>query len=199
MLEHDLEHSRIVLSLGQIKNHFIFNVLNAISGMCKNEPEKADETIILFSRYLRNNMAVLEDGDMVSFDEVLGNLRDYMELEKIRFGEKITYTEEIEFSDFVMPQMLLQPLVENSLKHGILPKLEGGTISIKAYKEKGNIIIKVIDDGMGFDESKEYNEDSLGIRNVQFRLKHMINGKLAIKSEIGKGTVATITIPFREK
>lgn len=52
---------------------------------------------------------------------------------------------------------------------------------------------------MGFDEGKEYNEDSLGIRNVQFRLKHMINGKLAIKSEIGKGTVATITIPFREK
>ena len=199
MLEHDLEHSRIVLSLGQIKNHFIFNVLNAISGMCKNEPEKADETIILFSRYLRNNMAVLEDGDMVSFDEVLGNLRDYMELEKIRFGEKITYTEEIEFSDFVMPQMLLQPLVENSLKHGILPKTEGGAISIKAYKEKGNVIIKIIDDGVGFDQSKEYNEDSLGIRNVQFRLKHMINGKLAIKSEIGKGTVATITIPFREK
>lgn len=199
MLEHDLEHSRIVLSLGQIKNHFIFNVLNAISGMCKNEPEKADETIILFSRYLRNNMAVLEDSDMVSFDKVLGDLRDYMELEKIRFGEKITYTEEIEFSDFVMPQMLLQPLVENSLKHGILPKTEGGAISIKAYKEKGNVIIKIIDDGVGFDQSKEYNEDSLGIRNVQFRLKHMINGKLAIKSEIGKGTVATITIPFREK
>lgn len=148
MLEHNLEHSRIVLSLGQIKNHFIFNVLNAISGMCKNDPEKADETIILFSRYLRNNMAVLEDSDMVSFDKVLGDLRDYMELEKIRFGEKITYTEEIEFSDFVMPQMLLQPLVENSLKHGILPKAEGGTISIKAYKEKGNIIIKVIDNGV---------------------------------------------------
>ena len=69
----------------------------------------------------------------------------------------------------------------------------------KRGKSKGSDIIKIIDDGVGFDQSKEYNEDSLGIRNVQFRLKHMINGKLAIKSEIGKGTVATITIPFREK
>ena len=199
MLEHDLEHSRIVLSLGQIKNHFIFNVLNAISGMCKNEPEKADETIILFSRYLRNNMAVLEDGDMVSFEEVLSNLRDYIGLEKIRFEEKITYIEDIQISNFVMPQMLLQPLVENSLKHGILPKAEGGTIRIEAYREKGNVIIKVIDDGIGFDQDKGYAEDSLGIHNVQFRLKHMINGKLDIKSELGKGTVASITIPFRER
>ena len=199
MLEHDLEHSRIVLSLGQIKNHFIFNVLNAISGMCKNEPEKADETIVLFSRYLRNNMAVLEDSEMVSFDVVLNNLKDYIELEKIRFEEKITYTEEIGFVNFVMPQMLLQPLVENSLKHGILPKAAGGTICIKSYKEKGNAIIKVIDDGVGFDDSKEYRAESLGIQNIRFRLKHMVNGKLDIKSEVGKGTVVTLTIPLKEK
>ena len=199
MLEHDLEHSRIVLSLGQIKNHFIFNVLNAISGMCKNEPEKADETIVLFSRYLRNNMAVLEDSSMISFDKVMENLRDYMELEKIRFEDKITYKEELEFTNFVMPQMLLQPLVENSLKHGILSKAEGGTICIKSYKEKGNVIIKVIDDGVGFDDNQEYKEESLGIHNVKFRLKHMVNGKLDIKSEVGKGTVVTITIPFKEK
>ena len=199
MLEHDLEHSRIVLSLGQIKNHFIFNVLNAISGMCKTEPEKADKTIVLFSRYLRNNMAVLEDGDMVSFNVVMDNLRDYINLEKIRFEEKITYKEEIEFTNFVMPQMLLQPLVENSLKHGILPKAEGGMICVKSYKDKGNVIIKVIDDGVGFDDSKEYQEESLGIRNVQFRLKHMVKGKMDINSEVGKGTVVTIIIPFKEK
>ena len=199
MLERELEHSRIVLSLGQIKNHFIFNVLNAISGMCKSEPEKADETVILFSRYLRNHMSILEDSDLVAFDEVMNNLTDYVELEKIRFGEKITYKQEIDFANFIMPQMILQPLVENSLKHGILPKAEGGTICIKTFKEKGNVVIKVIDDGIGFDDTKEYREDSLGICNVRYRLKHMVNGKLDIESEIGKGTVVTITIPFKEK
>ena len=199
MLEHDLEHSRIVLSLGQIKNHFIFNVLNAISGMCKNEPEKADETIVLFSRYLRNNMAVLEDSSMISFGKVMDNLRDYIELEKIRFEEKITYREELEITNFVMPQMILQPLVENSLKHGILTRSEGGTICVKTYKEKGNVVIKVIDDGVGFDHNKEFKEESLGINNVKFRLKHMVNGKMDIKSEVGKGTVVTLTIPFKEK
>ena len=122
-----------------------------------------------------------------------------MELEKIRFEDKITYKEELEFTNFVMPQMLLQPLVENSLKHGILSKAEGGTICIKSYKEKGNVIIKVIDDGVGFDDNQEYKEESLGIHNVKFRLKHMVNGKLDIKSEVGKGTVVTITIPFKEK
>ena len=199
MLERELEHSRIVLSLGQIKNHFIFNVLNAISGMCKSEPEKADETVILFSRYLRNHMSILEDSDLVAFDEVMNNLTDYVELEKIRFGEKITYKQEIDFANFIMPQMILQPLVENSLKHGILPKAEGGTICIKTFKEKGNVVIKVIDDGIGFDDTKEYREDSLGICNVRYRLKHMVNGKLDIESEMGKGTVVTITIPFKEK
>jgi two-component sensor histidine kinase len=198
MLERELEHSRIVLSLGQIKNHFIFNVLNAISGMCKSEPEKADETVILFSRYLRNHMSILEDSDLVAFDEVMNNLTDYVELEKIRFGEKITYKQEIDFTNFIMPQMILQPLVENSLKHGILPKAEGGTICIKTFKEKGNVVIKVIDDGIGFDDTKEYREDSLGICNVRYRLKHMVNGKLDIESEIGKGTVVKNSILFQD-
>lgn len=199
ILEHELEHSRIVLSLGQIKSHFIFNILNAISGMCKTDPERADETILLFSRFLRNNMDVLEDSDLVGFEEVMGHLRDYVELEQIRFGEKISYEEEIEFTNFVMPQMLLQPLVENSIKHGILVRPEGGTITVKAYKEKGKAFIKVIDNGVGFDQSKEFNEDSLGIRNVKFRLENMIKGSLGIESEVGKGTVVTITIPLKEK
>ena len=199
ILEHELEHSRIVLSLGQIKSHFIFNILNAISGMCKTDPERADETILLFSRFLRNNMDVLEDSDLVSFEEVMEHLRDYVELEQIRFGEKISYEEEIEFTNFVMPQMLLQPLVENAIKHGILVKPEGGIITVKAYKEKGKAFIKVIDNGVGFDQSKEFNEDSLGIRNVKFRLENMIKGSLGIESEVGKGTVVTIIIPLKEK
>lgn len=199
ILEHELEHSRVVLSLGQIKSHFIFNILNAVSGMYKTDPERADETILLFSRFLRNNMDVLEDSDLVSFDEVLGHLRDYIQLEQIRFGERISYKEEIEFSNFMMPQMILQPLVENAIKHGLLLKPEGGTVTVKTYKEKGKAIIKIQDDGVGFDHTKEFQEESLGIRNVKFRLENMVNGSLWIESEVGKGTVMTITIPHKER
>lgn len=179
----------------QIKSHFIFNVLNAISGMCKYDPQKADETIVRFSRLLRVNMDVVEHDYLSPFDDVVDNLENYIELEKIRFGEKINFKRELYFSDFRFPTLILQPLVENSIRHGIAPKEDSGTILLKSYEKDDYIYIVVEDDGIGFDYDSPKNKESIGLNNIKYRLKYTINGSLDIKSKPGVGTIATIRIP----
>lgn len=179
----------------QIKAHFIFNVLNAISGMCKYNPQKADEAIVRFSRLLRVNMDIVEHDKLAPFDEVIENLENYLEIEKIRFGEKFIFKKEIQFSDFRFPMLILQPLVENSIRHGIAPKEGRGIIWLKSYEEDDYIYIVVEDDGIGFDYDSIKNKESIGINNIKYRLKYTIDGSLDIKSKPDVGTIATIRIP----
>ncbi|MGN0134940.1 MAG: sensor histidine kinase, partial [Anaerotignum sp.] len=199
-LEEELKNSRIILAMGQIRTHFIFNVLNAISGMCKYDPEKADETIVRFARYLRGNIDILQNDRPISFSAEIKHLEDYIVLEQMRFGdEKIKYIRETEIEDFFLPPLVLQPIVENAIKHGLLPKEEGGTISLRTWTDGKDIFITIEDDGVGFDlQSLSENTQSIGLDNVRFRLMHMIHGRMEIQTEIGKGTVVTMMIPCKE-
>lgn len=194
-LEEELKNSRIVLAMSQIRTHFIFNVLNAISGFCKYDPDKADETVVRFSRYLRVNIDVLQEDKPVPFWKILEHLKDYMELEQLRFEERVHFVEKIEAEDFELPYLTIQPLLENSIKHGILPKAEGGTIELHTKREGNNILISVTDDGIGYNIEEIGKEHSVGLENVRFRLQYMMHGNLIIASEPGKGTKATILIP----
>lgn len=187
--------SRITAMAGQIRAHFIFNVLNAVSGMCKSDPEKADEAIIKFSRFLRRNINILEEDKPVLFEEDLKHLEDYISLEQIRFGERVKFEKDIKVSNFMFPSLILQPLVENALKHGLTSKLEGGTIWLKTWEENDRIYISVEDDGKGYDMEKGFRDGAVGIKNVQFRLKHIVNGEMKMESEEGKGTKVTLSIP----
>ena len=196
--ELQLEHSRITVMMNQIRSHFIFNVLNAISGMCKYDPEKADRTVVCFARYLRTNIDIMQDDDLVTFHAALRHIEDYMELEQIRFGEDLRFRTDIQVEHFMMPPMLMQPLVENAIRHGLNPKPEGGTITLRTRQEQDWIRVEIIDDGVGFDTEQNAGQQSVGIRNVRFRLEHMVNGYLEIRSTPGQGTTATILIPQKE-
>lgn len=191
----ELRNSRVVLAMSQIRTHFIFNVLNAISGMCKYDPEKADETIVRFARYLRSNIDILQDDEPVPFSKELEHLEDYLALEQVRFEDKIHFDKNIEVQDFKIPPLVLQPLVENAIKHGLMPKPAGGTIVLRTREDKKHIVITVSDDGVGFRREDLEKEGSVGLSNVQFRLQHMVHGSLEIEEEPGKGTCITITIP----
>ena len=193
--ENQLIQSRTVVALGQIRSHFIFNVLNAISGMCKYDPVKADETIVRFSRYLRTNINILQNDELVTFRQELEHLEDYIALEQVRFGDRIRYEKNIDEEDFLLPSLVLQPLVENAIKYGLNVKEEGGTIRIATWAEHNRICITVTDDGVGFDLENLKKETSVGIRNVRFRLKHTVNAELTIDSTPGTGTCVLITIP----
>ena len=121
----------------------------------------------------------------------------YLELEIMRYGDKIKVIQEIENEDFEIPALIIQPLVENSIKHGLSKKNTGGTISIKTFETDTEYKITVIDDGVGFDINS-YNKDGnihIGIENVKKRIESLCSGEFIIESNINEGTKITISIP----
>lgn len=196
--ETQLTMSRVTIMMSQIRSHFVFNILNAISGMCKYDPEKADETVVRFARYLRNNIDIMEDDRPIPFPTELERLEDYVILEQVRFGERIRFETDIETDQFMLPPLIVQPVVENAIKHGLGPKEEGGTIILRTRATESTVTITVEDDGVGFDTSLPDKERSIGLKNIRFRLEHLVHGTLEIASEPGVGTVVTIIIPREE-
>lgn len=197
-MESQLALSRTMTMMSQIRSHFVFNVLNAISGMCKYDPEKADDTVVCFARYLRNNIDIMEDDKSIPFSAEIRQIEDYVMLEQIRFGDKIEFYTDIETDRFLIPPLILQPIIENAIKHGVSKKLTNGNIILRAREENGNIIITVEDDGVGFDMEELKKEKSVGLRNIRFRLAQLAGGTMDIVSEIGVGTTVTITMPKKE-
>ena len=195
-LRSDLKQSRIVLAMSQIRAHFIFNILNAISGMCKYDPEKADATLIRFARYLRGNIDVMQEDQLETFSASLQHLQDYIALEQIRFGDRIRFRTDVMAKEFCLPPLVLQPLVENAIKHGLTPKKEGGTITLRTQQQGEKIIISVMDDGVGFSVEAPLQKSSVGMSNVQFRLKQLVDGEMQVESTPGQGTVVTLTLPL---
>lgn len=196
--ERQLTQSRMVSMTGQIRAHFIFNILNAISGLCKYDPEKADETVVRFARFLRTNINILEDDKPVPFTAALNHLSDYISLEQVRFGDRVRFETDIQCDDFLIPPLILQPIVENSVKHGLTSTTSGGRILLQSWEEENTIYIRIQDNGTGFDTSADPNDDSTGLKNVRYRLKHVSNGDMHIDSSPGKGTTVTLTIPRTE-
>ena len=190
--------SRTTTMMSQIRSHFVFNILNAISGMCKYDPEKADDTVVRFARYLRNNIDIMEHDKNIPFATDLRQLEDYVMLEQVRFGDKLEFYTDVETDQFMIPPLILQPVVENAIKHGISKKQSDGTIILRTRDAGENIVITVEDDGVGFDTQELSKEKSVGLKNIRFRLHHLVNGTLDIASEEGKGTIVTITIPKKE-
>ena len=151
-----------------------------------------------FSRYLRNNIDIMQEDKMMPFEVALQRLEDYVVLEQIRFGDGLEFVTDLEITDFMIPPLILQPLVENSIKHGVSKKKGGGSILVSTWEEDGNIMIGIDDDGVGFDMKELKKETSVGLKNIQFRIEHLLNGNLIIKSEINKGTKAIISFPRKE-
>ena len=196
--EAKLAESRFTAMMSQIRSHFIFNILNAISGMCKYDPEKADQTIVHFARFLRSNIDLMQNDELVHFNSALRHIEDYVALEQVRYGDHIQFETDIECDDFMLPPLVMQPLVENSIKHGLTPRTEGGTIILRTRQDKKNYYIVIEDDGIGYDSSIQPGEHSVGLRNIRFRLDHMVKGTLKIESIVDIGTKATIIIPKEE-
>ena len=192
-----LAQQKIQLALSQIKPHFIYNTLNAIQDI-DDMPEQAQNAIVDFSKYLRENLDFLNDTNLIPFSKELEHVKKYVNLEKLRFQEKINIIYNIEETNFLIPSLSLQMIVENAIKHGITKKYEGGTVTITTYKKNNKIFIIVEDNGVGFDVNKTIGNNHLGFKNSRERLKHFVNGDLVIESEINKGTKVTIIIPERE-
>lgn len=197
-LENEIMQSNVSLLLSQIQPHFIYNALTSIRYLCKNNPQKAEESIIDFANYLRCNMASLGTRWVIPFKEELMHVKSYIAIEKIRFEEKLQIELDIQADDFEVPALCVEPLVENAIKHGVRGRISGGKVTIKTFEEDGYNVVLIIDDGVGFDPT-QIKETSVGISNITKRLS-LIQGVLFdIQSEPGNGTTASIRFPIEKR
>ncbi len=191
----------------QINPHFLFNALNTISSFCRTKPGRARSLLSELARYLRRNLEA--DANLTPLKRELEQVRSYLEIEQARFGERIQAHIELErgLDDCLIPPLVIQPLVENSVKHGILGRDEGGLVILRVTRNNGSLKVEVEDDGVGMDKSRvqdilngqgEYaGEDHVGVRNCDRRLEQIYGPrhKLNIDSKPGQGTRVTFTVP----
>ena len=195
MQKEKIKDAQINIMLSQIQPHFIYNSLSAISTLITIDPEKAQEALDNFTEYLRRNLSSLTDVKLIPFEDELMHIETYISLEKLRFDDRINVIYDLKTTDFNVPVLSIQPIVENAIKHGILKKVEGGTLKISTYEAEDSYVIVIEDNGVGFNnDDVKKEENHYGIDNIKYRIKNMCNGSLDIKSVINKGTIATITL-----
>jgi two-component system, LytTR family, sensor kinase len=210
-IEHKLEEQKRLLLEArfdalqrQINPHFLFNTLNSIASLVRFRPEMAREMIVRLANILR---ALLKDHDtFVALREELNFTEDYLGIEVVRFGgDKLRVVKDIDPAtlEMLVPSMLLQPLIENSIKHGIEPRISGGTITMRSRLRETAMMIEVEDDGVGMMESRTpaggvvRKGNGIGMRNVRERLE-VLYGEAArfdVMSRPGRGTRVTLEIP----
>jgi two-component system LytT family sensor kinase len=192
--------ARVEALASQINPHFLFNTLTSISSLIRSQPETARMLIVKLSGLLRRLLRSQEH--FVTLRQELEAIDEYLDIEAVRFGSKLRIEKSIEPDslDVVIPSMLLQPLVENSIKHGLSPKVGEGRITIRSVMQNGHAIIDVIDDGVGVNPANADRVKTgagIGLRNVNERLKviYGANYQLQLDSVPGEGTCARIVIP----
>ena len=195
MVEAELKESRISIMLSQIQPHFIYNTLGTIERMCLKDPEKTFDLVRNFSLYLSGNFSELDSVAPIRFTEELKHVEHYVNIEKVRFPDmSIEY--DVDATEFVLPALSVQPLVENAIKHGLMRLESGGTVVIRSYETPTHFCVEVKDDGVGFDTSVPIDvKKHVGLRNIRGRLKAMVDGNLILESKPGVGTKALIMIP----
>ena len=195
--EKALAEARIDIMLSQIQPHFLYNTLTAIRRLCGKNPEQAKATILDFSVFLRGNMNALTSKAPIPFEQERAHTEKYVSLEQQRAPERLRVVYDISVSAFSVPPLTLQPIVENAVRHGVLGREEGGTVTICTEETQQAYEIRVSDDGVGFQVDREANGERIhvGIFNVRKRLMDICGGTLAIESIPNVGTIATITIP----
>ena len=200
-LKLELQESRISIMLSQMRPHFIFNTLNTIYHLCEIDPEIARSTINSFSSYLRNNIDNLDRSEMIHFEKEMSFIKAYLDIEKVRFDDELQITIDTKVTNFKLPVLSVQPIVENAVKHGTSKKEGVSELCISTRECDTCYEIEIRDTGAGFDPHHHPDDEykHVGISNVRQRLKHLCNGTLTIESEIGKGTTAIIQIPKKEE
>ena len=195
IVEAELKERRVAIMLSQIQPHFIYNTLGTIERMCLKDPQKAFDLVRNFSLYLRGNFSELDSVTPIRFTEELKHIEHYVNIEKVRFPD-MTIVYDVEATEFVLPALSVQPLVENAIKHGLMRLESGGTVVIRSFETPTHFCVEVKDDGVGFDPTLPLDEKKhVGLRNIRGRLKAMVDGDLILESKPGSGTKAVVMIP----
>ena len=194
-----LNEARLAALTSQINPHFLFNTLNSVSSLIRTNPEQARSVVYRLSSILRRLLRKTDN--LTPLREELAFIDNYMTIEMVRFGEKLRFIKEIdpETLDRLVPSMLLQPLIENSIRHGLATKVDGGMIRVRSYLADGRLHLVVEDDGVGIAETRLATlfEQGIGVSNVNERMKVLYGPdyRMWIDSKPGEGTRTGIEIP----
>lgn len=188
----------------QINPHFLFNTLNSISSLVRFDPDRARELILKLSKILRRLLG--KHDEFVQLRDEIEFVDDYLEIEVARFGrDKLRFYKHLDPDtlDVVVPSILLQPLIENSIKHGLAPKVDGGSITIRSRLQEGKLVIQVEDDGVGMSAPPAVAAQTMasgrgiGMMNVAERLHVLFGdeGRMIVQSRDGHGTLVMLELP----
>lgn len=208
-LAHD-EHLKIegAWLQSQIQPHFIFNTLNSLAALALFDFDRMQKLLDIFSSYLRLSFDFRNTDPTIPLEKELELVRLYTYIEQERFGERLKVVYEIDVQEFALPPLSIQPLVENALKHGIFNKAEGGLVTIAIHEEETAYVVSVSDDGVGMNEeqlatlrrnikirNRSSTSSSVGLRNINLRLKRLYDQQLKIESQLNEGTTVSFHIP----
>jgi two-component system LytT family sensor kinase len=194
-----LNEARLTALTSQINPHFLFNTLNSVSSLIRTNPDQARSVVYRLSSILRRLLRKTDN--LTPLREELAFIDNYMNIEMVRFGEKLRFVKEIdpETLDRMVPSMMLQPIIENSIRHGLSSKVDGGMIRVRSSMADGKLQVVVEDDGVGIPEARLATlfEQGIGVSNVNERLKVLFGQdyRMWIDSKPGEGTRTGIEIP----
>ena len=198
-LEHTksrLAESRLTMMTAQIKPHYIYNSMNVIRELCYSDPDLAAETISHFSSYLQGKIEAFSGNGLTTFEREMSLVNEYIAIEYVDDNKKFKVDFDLKYTDFEIPALTVQPLVENAVKHGIDRYSDKSIVRISSFEEDGNIVIDVYDNATAEegDDSLFAEKRGIGLNNAAERLKLMCGGKLQISHD-ENGTSARIMIP----
>ena len=194
--QREIAHQRASIMVLQMRPHFIYNAMMSIYYLCAQDSQKAQQVTLDFTTYLRKNFTAIANEDTIPFTDELEHARAYLTIEQVQFGDSLCVDYDTPHTQFRLPPLTLQPIVENAIKHGMDPEAGPLHISILTRKtDSGNELI-VEDNGPGFDLAvTDDNEPHIALANIRQRLEMMCGGKMTIRPRAGGGTVVSMTIP----
>lgn len=211
--EAELQKTREQLDLARIKNsnsqmqpHFLYNALASIREIILDDPEYASDLVYDFTVHLRACIKSMSNDNLIPFAQELENIKAYVNIEKMRFGDRLNVEYDCPETDFEIIPLSIQPLVENAIRHGVYERgADGGTVVLRTLRTSDNLLIQVEDNGVGFDfnttmsEVKAGTRDSTGLFNLIFRFETLMKAKVTVESCVGNGTKITVAVPTGEK
>ncbi|MET3293118.1 UNVERIFIED_CONTAM: ABC-type amino acid transport substrate-binding protein/anti-sigma regulatory factor (Ser/Thr protein kinase) [Brevibacillus sp. OAP136] len=206
-LEKEVAINEMAYLQSQIKPHFLYNALSAIMAFCYTDSEKAGDLLNSLSKYLRIVFNTDNRGELVTIQREIELVKSYVDIEQARYGERLQIFFDIDqacLQQRIMP-LLIQPLVENAIRHGVMKKAQGGTVRLSVKQIGESITVIVSDDGVGMSEqkikeilSRKETVSGVGLANIKQRLGHYPGKQLTIESKEDRGTIITLPLPLKE-
>lgn len=199
-LDAQLRQSELQMLRSQLNPHFLFNSLNTITVLMREDLAKAEQLMVNLSALLRSMLSV-SAGSELPLQRELELLEHYLALEQSRFGNRLRVVMEIspEALQAAVPTMILQPMVENAIRHGLTPRKGVGALAVRAFRRRDDLVLEVVDDGVGWGNAAATSGHGIGLSNTRSRLEKLYGERqaLEIESPEGKGSCVRMVMPFK--